>query len=432
MEDKLKNYFNGGIAPFGVSFGILIFLSSWLSIGIIMFSSELLIQYGMLGLIGFIVAIALAFIVFSIVARTIKKRFKNEGTIGDVISARTSGATTKIMLTLVFVLSIGMLLIQVFSVHLMLDILFDIPLYITQFLFYLFCFVYAGLGGMRRMLKMEPFFVVVIFSSVIFIPVYFFIQKGIAPVYNGIWLYHPYLLYWKNYDSIFFILTSFILIFSFLMVDRVSWHRLFLIQTDKLRATLSLAGIILGTILLALLSMILISLSSEGYNNAAVVLFHLKTQLQTPALVGLFVTFCFVVASSAIGAELHAITILFIKSDFQKSKKTTKFTKLQLAFLLTSGITFLLFLVSFYSPDSIVSIMFLYGVVCTAMIFPILVIIYGESPVHSLFIHGVLVSIACGLLLFFTNGPLIGIWTSLCASAVITLILYVDQSFRND
>ncbi|MGP4105948.1 hypothetical protein [Virgibacillus sp. L01] len=431
MEDKFKHYLTGANNSIGVSFGVLIFLTRGIPISIIIFSSELLIQYGLLGQIGFILAIMMAFIGFSFVANTIKKNFKNNATIGDVISARTSGATTKVMLGIMFVLSIGMLLIHSFSVHLMLQMLFDVPFYISQVVFYLFCFVYAGLGGMKRILKVEPLFVIVIFSAIILIPVYFFIQQGISPVYNGIWLYHPYLLYWKNYDSIFFVVTSFLLIFSMLMVDRVSWQRLFLIQSDKVRAALSLAGVIIGTILLALLSMILISLSGEGYNNPATVLFNMLTQLQTPPLVGLFITFCLVISSAAIGAELHAVTSFFVKNIFDETKKTTKLSKIQLSYLLSGFIIFLLLIAGFYSPVSIINSLFLYGLVCTSMFFPMLLIIYGKAFVHSLYIYGVLISIFSGLILFFAKGHFIGIWTTFTVSTCITFILYTHQSMQN-
>lgn len=421
MVSKWKTYATGGAGALGISSGALLFVARWLSISMIIFSSELLIQYGMLGLIGFIAVLAIVFFVFSIIGQTIRRRFKQQTSIVAVVQSRTSGASTKLLLLLLLILSVGLLLIQAFSVHLMLETMFQFPIYISQFLFFLCCFLYAGLSGMKSMLRLEPIFVMVTFTAVILIPVYNFIQKGITPVYNGVWLYHPYILFWKNKESMLFVLTAFLLVFSMMMLDRVSWHRLFLLQMRRVRGAISMAGFILATILLAVLSLLLISLSNESFEHAATVLFSLVWQLHTPLLIGLFIAFCLVISLSVVSAEIHSLTLMITNHTMKKSKNNKGKESLVFPILIAGSLSFIFFLLSLFAPHSIVTSFVMYGIVCTSMVIPMLLIIYGKRKLSPIYVYCISVSIACGWGALLMIGPIAGIWTSLIASCVMTL-----------
>lgn len=425
MPARIKKYLTTSTTTYGVSFGVLLFILRWLSITIIIFSSELLIDYGMLGAIGFMIAVGCAFFLFSILARRIKQKFHDKATLEEIIRSRTEGITRIIMVAILFLLNVSLLVIQAFAVHLMLQSIFEFPVYISQLIFYVLLFLYAGIGG-QVILKFAPVFVIIIFSSVILIPVYFFIQGGIKPVYDGIWLYHPYLLYWKNNDNLPVILTSFLLYFSMLMVDRSTWQRLLLLKTSRVRRALSMSGVIIVTILLALLSMVLISLSSEGYMNASTVLFQLVEQLQPPLLTGLFISFCFVISLSAFGSELHTLvrTIKNWLIHYPDRKESTKLLNVP---LFTAVMIIILFLAGLYGPDRILEWMFLYGIICTAMICPILVIIFTKKTLHRYFFVTILVPIAVGFIFHYTDGMFMGMWMTFITSVVLTCIQYIDQ-----
>src|SRR5699024_5168784 len=115
----------------------------------------------------------------------------------------------------------------------------------------------------KTMQKMEPIFIIIAFMTVILIPVYNFVQKGITPVYNGIWLYHPYILYWKNESHLQFFLVVFIFLTAIITLDRVTWDRLFQIQREKIRRTTAMASFILILLLLGVSSLLLISLANK-------------------------------------------------------------------------------------------------------------------------------------------------------------------------
>src|SRR5699024_4788351 len=122
----------------------------------------------------------------------------NSNSILSIIQLNSSDHITKFYSYLFLCLSIGLLVIQSIAVHLMLSTIFTIPFVITQFIFFSLCFIYIGISKRKVTKKAEPFFIIILFMTVIFIPLYNFVQKGIEPVYNGVWLYHPYILYWQN------------------------------------------------------------------------------------------------------------------------------------------------------------------------------------------------------------------------------------------
>jgi len=410
----------GNVRNVGFSYGTLILLSQWFSIGLIIFSSELLIQYGMLGLIGFIGASVLSSFAFSFVASTIRRNFKECETMDEVILSKSSGVTAKILLLIIFLLNIGSLLIQAFAVNLMIDILFDAPLHISHLIFFSISYIYAISMGKKQFLKIEPILIFIVFTSVILIPGYFYIQKGITTVYNGIWLYHPYLLYWKNYESIFFVTTSIVLVFSFLMMDLVTWNRIFKIQSHRVRGAVTLAGLTLGTILLALLSMILISLSGKGYTNSSTVLFSLSTLLETPILVGLFIAFCLVVSLPIIGTGIHVVSDFYVRhvSKLQRSKRSLYFN----AIILTLTLFFLSFV---SSSQNIMDSIFIYGIICTSIIPIMSFVIFRNQSLHIFNIYNFLIGATCGIIVFLSQGFVPGLWTGFFISAIFPLGNYV-------
>lgn len=76
--------------------------------------------------------------------------------------------------------------------------------------FFAFCVLYAGFGGLKLIHGFAAFQVISMFAAVILIPLYFFVKEGIQPVYDGIRLYHPYMLVINKYDLWSFLLQDFL------------------------------------------------------------------------------------------------------------------------------------------------------------------------------------------------------------------------------
>ncbi|MUV36798.1 hypothetical protein JNUCC1_00602 [Lentibacillus sp. JNUCC-1] len=410
-------------ASLGASFGVLTLLARWVGPDTIFFSSEILMRYGLLGIIIYTLFHAAAFVMFGWVAHSAKTKWPESLTLGDIIERKTEGVQSNILIALVAVSGLLMLAIQGFIIHHMLSILFVIPVPITLFIFMLFCYLYGGVWGMQGILKLEPFKLAIIFAAIIFIPVYVFIQQGIEPIYNGLRLYHPYLLYWKDYSSLSFLFSSFLLVFGLIMIDRTSWQRTFMLQHSKVRSTFSLMGLIYSTIPLAILSMLMISLSNQGYEQAGDVLFELIYKLSTSFILALFVTFCIIIATSTVGAELNALTILIVR-HLSPAKYKSDAVKYQYSYIISACIALGVYIAGLFSTHAIVPLIFFNGMIGAVMIVPVFIIIYGKKSIKSLEIISMFFALGIGVMFFFSGNYINAIWISFSASALLTLLTY--------
>lgn len=408
----------------GSSFGVLSLLTRWFSAVMILFISETLIGYGILGILGIILSIVGAFFTFGYVTSKARVRYKDSISLYDIVQSKATGFTKKVMSFYFLMISLGMVLLQVIAIDLVLHELFHIPLFITKSIFFLVLLMYILLIGDTEKIVIEPIFIIILFSTVIFIPAYFFIQQGIQPVYEGIWLYHPYLLFWKDYDSLSFIPTFFIAFFSILLVDRVSWKQLFSMKTTKIGITMVLTGLTLGTLLLASIAIMFVSLSFESFNNASTIMFKMINHLNPLFLFILFALFCFVVCIKAIATELSAfIQVSKNKENQDIQSKTKNIDKKQLKFIIVI-IIFVTIITSIYTPIGILGAIFYYSLFCTSMLFPVLVIIFRNTKVSCVLPWAVSIGFVGGLLSSILGvDKLASIWISILLSTFISLFV---------
>ncbi len=414
----------GGLS-LGASFGVLTLLARWITANTILSSPETLFKYGLLGGIGYSLMGSVAFILFSFVAVKIKKRFRKHETIGDVLYERLPGQSYVIMMGLLLITSFDSLFIQALGAGILFHLILDIPASIGLFIFFVYCFVYAGVGGMNSLHKIEPIKISLIFAAIIFIPAYFFIQEGIYPIYDGVRLYHPYLLYWKNYDAFLFMITAILIGFGQVITDRATWQRIHIIQPTKVRASLWLTGLIWGTIPLALFSMLLISIFDKSYDNTYSLLFEFVYKIEPLILVILFFLFCFSTLSTTVGAELHATTILIVKNIMSINKEYTDRSKYQLSYLVAGVISLALFIISSFLTPNLLDLIFFFGQFYGAMIIPMLWIIFGKKTLSAFFAYSILIGVGAGTIVMFSGVSILAIWISFITSGVLSTLLYL-------
>ena len=74
---------------------------------------------------------------------------------------------------------------------------------------------------------------VLMFSTMIIIP-FIFVQDGITHVYDGIRLYHPYLLFYENRNGIYFLTAGILIETGRVLISPASWDKAFRIHPKKL------------------------------------------------------------------------------------------------------------------------------------------------------------------------------------------------------
>jgi Na+/proline symporter len=312
----------------------------------------------------------------------------------------------------------------------LLHMIFPWPVFSGMVIFLLFCFFIGGAGGMQRIHQLAGINVVLIFSAVIIIPVYFYIQEGVYPVYEGIKLYHPYILYVKNTEAIWFIFTAILIGFGQVIVDRASWQRVFIIQKEKLRMTFTLAGLIWATIPLALSSLIMIIIFGRSYDSIYSLLFELVGKINSTLLIVLFILFCFSSISSAISAELHATVTLIIKNIFDLLHPLSNKEKWRYTYIFSGIIClFLLIIVSILPPNPL-ELLFFFGNIYASMIVPMLYIILGNKTLPALIPLASLIGTAGGFAALPIMENLMTIWISFFISSLICLVYFIYDIFK--
>lgn len=423
MNKNFQQYITGGVS-LGLSLGILSLLARWLTANTILSSPETLFKYGVIGSVGYSLMGVFAFILFSFFAGKIKRRFPTHETIGDTLNERLPKHSYRIIMTLLLITSFDSLFIQALGAGILLHLLFDFPATIGLLFFFIYCFFYAGIGGMRSLLRIEPIKIVIIFATIIIIPVFFFIQEGIHPIYKGIRLYHPYILFWENYETFLFISTAILVGFGQVISDRVTWQRTHIIQANKVQMSFILTGIIWTTVPLAIFSLLLISIFDKNFDTVYTLLFDFILNINPTFIVGLFILLCFSIITTTFGAELHATTVLLVKNIIREKKRFKNRDLLKLSYATAGVISIFLFVVTSISTPTLPELLFYFGQVYSALIIPMLFVVFGKRSLSKFFSYSIILGIIVGGIFVYIGLPLFGIWTSFITSGVVAMILY--------
>lgn len=428
-KDDFQYYISGAI-KLGVSFGVISLLARWVTGNTILSSPETLIKYGLAGGIGYSLMGAMALILFGLLAKKIREKFPEQHTLGDVLRQKLTPAGYWYMITILLIISFHSLFLQATGAGILLQILFPIPVFFGMLLFMAFCFFIGGAGGMQRLHQLAGFNIAFIFSAIIIIPVYFYIQKGVHPVYDGIKLYHPYVLYIKNNEAKFFIFTAILIGFGQVMIDRATWQRMFIIHKEKVRITFILTGVIWATIPLSLSSLLMIIISGRGYENIYSLVFELIDKIQSTMLILLFVIFCLSAISSAINAELQATATLFVRNIAELFFTLSNRDKWRLTYIFSGLICIaLLAIVSIFTPMQI-TLLFFFGNIYAALIVPTIIIVLSQKKVPSIIPFSSLIGALLGYLFTPMMGHLNAIWFSFIVSGLLCLFVIGYQTLR--
>lgn len=417
-----RHYITGSLI-FGISSGMISLLARWITGNTILSSPESLVKYGLLGGIGYSLVGAFSIFMFGNLAGKIRNRFPHIETLGDVFQKRLRKDGYWLMTSIILFLGLDSLFMQAIGAAVLFDLIFNIPFTISLFFFFLYCFAIAGLGGMKWISRLEGVAIFFIFAAVIFIPLYFFIQEGAFRVYDGIRLYHPYLLFAKNQEAFAFILTFMLVGFGQVLTDRSTWQRLYMMEQRKVRITFWSTAFVWSTIPIALSAMLMIVIFEGSFGETYTLLFQLITKIDPLFLSILFFLFCFGAISTTINAEIHATTIHYIKHIRLPIKKTLSDKQLKKESYIFSGILlFFLLVVTHFVEFSLLDFLFFYGHLYAASIPVMLIIIFSKREISRLLPYSIVIGWLLSVTLFTEFTSLQTIWISFVLSSIFSYI----------
>jgi Na+/proline symporter len=416
-----------GPIQLGISFGVVSLLARWVTGNTILSSPETLVKFGLAGGIGYALTGGIALILFGYLAKVIRRRYLIHQTIGDVLKEKLTPYGYWYTMSLLFFFGLYSLFIQAMGAGLLVHIMFPIPVVVGMLIFLGLCLLIGGIGGINRIHQLSGISVALIFGTVIILPVYFYIQKGVYPVFEGMKLYHPYILFIKNTEAISFISASLLVFFGQVLTDRATWQRIFIIQKEKVQMSFTLTGFIWTTIPIALTSLLIIIIYGRNYQNVYSLILDLVTTLQTTILIILFVLFCFVAILSASSSELHSLNTLFIKNVIGHFRSLTESEKWKFTYFFTGIVCgILVIVVSVLTPIPI-QLLFFGGNLYAGIIIPLLYIILSNNTVPTLVPFSSLIGAFGGYLLLPITTNLQAIWISFFLSGIICFIVFISR-----
>ncbi|OIK17059.1 hypothetical protein BIV60_01170 [Bacillus sp. MUM 116] len=426
MNKEKYHIYIAGTVKLGVGYGIVSLLARWVTGNTILSSPESLMKYGLSGVIGYSLMGAFALIFFGFIAQKICANYSEYQTIGDVLQSKLSPTGFWIMMTLLLTTSLYSIFIQALGAGILLHLLFPFPIFIGLLIFLFICFLFSGVGGMQWLHRLSGVTITLVFATVIVIPVYFFIQEGVYPVYDGIKLYHPYLLYFKNYDAIWFFLAAIIIGIGQALLDCATWQRLFIIQKEKIQITFTLTGLLWATIPLSVSTLIVIVIFGRGFNNIYTILMELVNKIQSNLLIVLFILFCFCVILSALSSGLHSVTVLIVRNVIGYFREQTENEKWKWTYAFSGAVCLILLIIVSILPPKPIELLFFFGNIYASLIIPMLYIILSKKTLPATIPLAGLVGIIAGFLFMPSAGNFQTIWISFFVPCCICFIHFIS------
>ncbi|XZF75021.1 sodium:solute symporter family transporter [Bacillus sp. AL-1R] len=426
---SFREYVQGPI-QIGMGMGIISLLARWITGTTILSSPESMIKYGVFGGIGYAFLGAIALFVFSFIGKKVRQEYPDGLTIGDYLKKKLHPLGYWIMICILLFTSLHILYIQSMTASTLFHFLFNLPLYIEIFIFITYCVLFAGFGGLKIIHGLAGIQVITMFAAAILIPLYFFVKEGVQPVYDGIKLYHPYMLVIDHYDLWGFLFSGLLVGFGQFFFDITSWHRLFMIESKKLPLTFSISGLIWCIFPLSFSCLFIIVIFTGGFTDIQSILVGLANKITTPFFFILFVLCVFNAITSTFGAILHSLASLIIINIIEPIHKINNDQKkIKLAYLLSVIIGAIIFFATLIQSKKMIELLFYSGNVYSALLFPILVIVFSKRKVGNY----IPISIVISIILSYIVQPYVGkfqsIWLSLLFSIVIIIFGFTIQIF---
>ncbi|AOH56553.1 transporter [Peribacillus muralis] len=432
MRSRTFQEYVQGPIQLGMGLGIISLLARWVTGTTILSSPESMVKYGVFGGIGYAIMGAVALFMFSFIGKRVRQDFPAGLTMGDYLKTRLHPLGYWILLVILVITSLHILFIQGMAASTLCQFLFDTPLYVGLFFFFVFCILFAGFGGLKLIHGFAAFQVVFMFAAVILIPLYFFVKEGIQPVYDGIRLYHPYMLVINKYDLWSFIFAGLLVGFGQFFFDLTSWQRLFMIELKKVPLTFSLSGLIWLIFPLSFSSLFIMVIFTGGFTDIHSILEGLANKITTPFFFILFVLCAFSAITSTFGACLHALVSLIVANmivPFQN--QTNDQQKIRMAYLLSICIGALIFMATlFYSPN-LLELLFYSGNIYSALLAPILVIVFSRGKVANFIPISAALAIAASYIIQPYASEFQSIWFSGIISFTIIVVCTIFSFIKN-
>jgi hypothetical protein len=382
---------NGSRAStYGIGLFSIALLSRWITGNILFTGTEGLLRFGVIGILTFSLAGFLAFNTMIPLAGRLARQ-SNSFSLLEILEDRLSPDAFYWMKRLLLLGLYFNLCMIGYAVGILLYSL-SIPVYIGMSVFFFVGFSLAIFLKLRWFAKYSMLKVGILFLLIIMLLVYSYLFEGIQIVYDGIRLYHPYLLFisWRNFPLLLF--AFWCVLFGNLLTDLKTWAVILSYKGTKRGLGLTVTGFLWGTIPFSLAMIALSAIYIRGFESVLAVFQRIFTRYDH-----LTVTLLLVIVVLLILMEtfLSNLQTLFIFYDKKEQKLNRRMWLIGIVFVIVIPLVIKLF--SF----SILDLFFLFGSFFAACA-PILGNLFWQREKQGMFpILTIAVTTITGWVLYF-------------------------------
>ncbi|MEX0417782.1 sodium:solute symporter [Bacillus sp. C30] len=409
----------------GIGTGTVLLLSKWVASISTLALPESIINYGLIAGILYAMIGPFTLILFGFSIKRIRSTFPEGKSIHDYLTYKLSRTGYIIVCFFLILLNIESMFIQTKVASILLNVFFHIPYVLGAFLFIALCTIFVMLSNTKLFTRMAIIQTVLMFSTMIIIPIYFFVQDGITHVYDGIRLYHPYLLFYENINGIYFLIAGILIETGRVLISPSSWDKAFRIHKKKIIPTYLLSGFIWITIPLAFASLIMIVIFSGSLDHLYDLLAQLPKKIEFTILFYLLVIGSLSAITSSFIAWIHGFTKLI--RDFIPTVSAKVPPKLHNTHFVPMAIGFIAFFITTTTQYTILEIIFFFGILYTSLIITILFLIFSKQKISTIIPIISIIGAFSGYVTYFLINPLTSIWISM----IVTLSLGIFYTFSH-
>lgn len=316
---------------YGMGLLTITIISRW-GIGFATFAApSSFIPYGILGPISFSIACILSFSLLIPIILSIRKKFDTDS-LDQILKIKLSSSAYKLFMFILFIGTFASLIVISYSAAIVLTVL-DIPFLIGCGLFIATGFLIYFLTRFSFAIQIDTVKVGLLFLTIIVLLINGYVIKGTESVYQGVRLYHPYIIYMNVHILPTLVMAFTFALFGHLIADRKTWDILLFRNHAKLKSGLFTSGIIWSTIPLSFMMITLAAIQNSSFTTSTSLftrIFQLSDNtFMILVLLGIFI-FIFIESFST-----QVSTLFRIVSDIDLN---IKFTNVWIMVLTTIGI----------------------------------------------------------------------------------------------
>ncbi|MCS1380591.1 permease [Lysinibacillus sphaericus] len=399
------------LASLSTTAGVIILLARWISGNFLLSSPSALISYGFMAGICYTVAIALSFIIigFFLNRNGYSQSQHKQSFLIMKMQEKLNGMNLKVVQLFYLLTGIEIWLIQLISISVLSTIMLNIPVPITIAIFLIGMLVLDRFISLKGILWLDALFIMMLFSLLIFIPIFYFVQNGASTVYEGIRLYHPYLFYFKNSEILLFYIVIQLAILGQVLVDKSTWYLIAFVKPKKVRRSLFSSGVILALLTLSFTAILMIALYSGSYGEFQILLLTFLYEVQPG-----FLTFAFLM-----------ITLFAIITTLLVEMRATKrfFSTRKPYYYYLIGLMVLLFSLFVSINITILGLIYTFAFIHITMLPFMIILLFVNRTIHKLSWLAILLSIAIGIGVGVQFNLLNGLAVSFTVSCIFQLSL---------